>query len=135
MVIVPFATSRRCGDKDEITAKSISFHDNERCTNKRLRVLARVAVTQALVQIRGGLEVGASGEILVDHRLSSAKSFVLYGFDVAFVGVNTHNIVLALLLENKSGANAKSADAQHSYVVLRESHRDKTSSINRCECS
>ncbi len=74
-------------------------------------MLARVAVTKALVQISGGLEVGTSGEILVDHGLSGAKSLVLDGFNIAFVGVYPHDIVFALLLENKCGADTKSADA------------------------
>ena len=75
------------------------------------RALARVTVGNALVEVGGGFEVGASGEILVDHGLSCAECFVLDRFHIAFVRVYPHNIVLALLLENKRGANAKSADA------------------------
>ncbi len=76
----------------------------------------------ALVEVRGGLEVGASGEVLVDHGLSGAKCLVLDGFDIAFIGINTHNVVFTLLLKNKSSANAKSADAENGYVVFGESH-------------
>jgi hypothetical protein len=81
-------------------------------------------VGNAFVKVSGGLEVGASGEVLVDHGLSGAKCLVLDGFDIAFIGINTHNVVFTLLLKNKSSANAKSADAKNGYVVFGESHYD-----------
>jgi hypothetical protein len=89
-------------------------------------VLARIAVAKAFVQISGGLEIGASGEILIDHGLSSTESPVLDGFDITFVGVYPNNIIFSLLLENKSGANAQTADAQHSHIIFGESHCETT---------
>ena len=59
---------------------------------------AHVAVGNALVEVSSGLEVGAPGEILVDHGLSGSKRLVLNGFDIAFIGVHPDNVVFTLLL-------------------------------------
>ena len=75
-----------------------------------------------LIEIRGGPEVRASGEILVDHGLGGAECFVLNGFDIALVGVDPHNIVFTLLLKNKRCANTKSADSENGDVVFGQSH-------------
>ena len=86
------------------------------------RAIARVTVGNALVEVGGGFEVGASGEILVDHGLSGAERLVLDGFDIAFVGIHPYNVVLSLLLQNQRGANAKTADAENRYIVFWEGH-------------
>jgi hypothetical protein len=88
------------------------------------RALARVTVGNALVEVGGGFKVGASGEVLVDHGLSGTERLVLDGFDIAFVGIHPYNVVLSLLLQNQSGANAKTADAENRYIVFWEGHRE-----------
>jgi hypothetical protein len=86
------------------------------------RGLVRVAVANAFVKVTRGLEVGAFGKVLIDHGLCGTECLIVDSFDVAFDDVHAHHIVSTLLLEDKRGADAESANAENSYIIFRERH-------------